>query len=318
MSRIQGEPSLDVVRGWLTSLSNWGRWGDDDDLGTLNFIGAAERAAALASVTGEKTVSCTARIGFERQPHASVGPSGGGPHASWQRPQRFLIQDGSEQPASDIRISGYDAFLIAPHGPNVTHLDAPRHTVLNGCCYNGIPAGATGPAGTIEAVKPGIVARGVLLDVAASRGVPWLEDGDPVYPEDLERCEAAAGLRVGKGDVLYVRTGYRARLPNGPTVRFAPRPGLHASCLPWLYERQVAVVAADVATDVVPHDYADLGMPVHTVGMWAMGLWLLDNCDHEALGDACKTLSRWSFLTVIAPLVLADGTGSPVNPIAIF
>lgn len=318
MSQTQDAPSLDVVRGWLTSLSNWGRWGDGDDLGTMNFIGPAERAAAVASVTGELTVSCAAKIAFERRPHSSTGPSEHGPHAAWQRPQRFLIQDGSEGPPSGTRISGYDAFLIAPHGPNVTHLDAPRHTVLNGTCFNGIPAGAPGSAGTIESVKPGIVGRGVLLDVAGARGVPWLEDGEPVHPEDLERCEEAQGVRVGSGDIMFVRTGYRGRLPNGPTERFAHRPGLHASCLPWLYERQVAVVACDVATDVVPHPYGELGLPVHTVGMWAMGLWLLDNCSLEALAPHCRDRAQWSFLAVIAPLDLADGTGSPVNPIAVF
>jgi kynurenine formamidase len=208
--------------------------------------------------------------------------------------------------------------LIAPHGPNVTHLDAPRHTVLNGCCYNGIRAGAAGSTGTIEAVRSGIVGRGVLLDVADVRGVPWLEDGEPVYPDDLERCEVATGTRIRRGDVIFVRTGYRARLPNGPTERYAHRPGLHASCLPWLYEREVAVVASDVATDVVPHDYGELGLPVHTVGMWAMGLWLLDNCSLEVLASSCLDRAKWSFCCVIAPLVLADGTGSPVNPIAVF
>jgi kynurenine formamidase len=315
---VQVVPTVEVVRGWLTSLSNWGRWGADDDLGTLNYIGVAERAAALTLVTGEETVSCAAPITFGRTPHSSSGPPASGPHPAWQRPQRFIIQDGTESASSSTRISGYDAFLIAPHGPNVTHLDAPRHTVLNGSCYNGIPAGAPGSRGTIESVSAGIVGRGVLLDVADVRGVPWLEDGEPVFPDDLERCEVATGTRIRTGDIIFVRTGYRKRLPNGPTVRFAHRPGLHASCLPWLHEREVAVVACDVATDVVPHDYGELGLPVHTVGMWAMGLWLLDNCNLEALAPACRDRSRWAFLAAIAPLDLADGTGSPVNPIAIF
>jgi kynurenine formamidase len=311
-------PSLEVVRGWLSSLSNWGRWGGDDDLGTLNFIGASERAAALTLVTGEATVSCTAPITFGREPHTSSGPSPGGPHGAWSRPQRFVIQDGTEAPNPSTRFSGYDAFLIAPHGPNVTHLDAPRHTVLNGCSYNGIPAGDPGPRGTIEAVRAGIVSRGVLLDVAGVRGVPWLEDGEPIRPDDLERCEAGAQTRIRRGDVVFVRTGYRKRLPNGPAARYAHRPGLHASCLPWLYQREVAVIASDVATDVVPHDYGELGLPVHTVGMWAMGLWLLDNCSLESLAEHCRERRRSAFLALIAPLDLADGTGSPVNPIALF
>jgi kynurenine formamidase len=317
-SNPSSEPSIDEVRGWLTTLSNWGRWGDDDDLGTLNFIGAAERAVALSLAKGDATVSCAAPITFDREPHSSTGPSAGGPHAAWSRPQRFVIQDGTEAPNPGTRFSGYDAFLIAPHGPNVTHLDAPRHTVLNGCSYNGIAAGARGSRGTVESVSAGILSRGVLLDVATARGVPWLEDGEAVRPDDLERCELAANSRIRRGDMLFVRTGYRKRLPHGPTARFAPRPGLHASCLPWLYEREVSLIACDVATDVVPHGYDGLGMPVHTVGMWAMGLWLLDNCSLEELALECERLERWEFLSVIAPLVLADGTGSPVNPLAIF
>jgi kynurenine formamidase len=229
-----------------------------------------------------------------------------------------LIQDGTEEPSAGTRISGYDAFLIAPHGPVVTHLDAPRHTVLNGCCYNGIRAGEPGSRGTVESTRAGIAGRGVLLDVAGVRGVPWLEDGEPIRPEDLERSEEAAQTRIRRGDVIFVRTGYRKRLPNGPTARYAHRPGLHASCLPWLYEREVAVVASDVATDVVPHDYGELGLPIHTVGMWAMGLWLLDNCNLERLADFCREHRRSAFLAVIAPLDLAEGTGSPVNPVALF
>jgi kynurenine formamidase len=313
------QPSLDEVRGWLKTLSTWGRWGPDDDRGTLNYIGDAERAAALRLATGAATVSCSARIGFAGETHPSRGaPEQPGPHPAWSRPQRYVIQDGTEAPAPETRFSGYDAFLIAPHGPHVTHLDAPRHTVLRGSSYNAIPAGSPGPRGTVEAVGDGIVGRGVLLDVADARGVDWLDDGDPVYPDDLEACEAKTGVEVGPGDVIFVRTGYRGRLPHGPTERFAPRPGLQAACLPWLHERQVSVVACDVATDVVPHGYEDLGMPVHTVGMWAMGLWLVDNCSLESLAQTASRLGRWSFLAVISPLVLEDGTGSPVNPLAVF
>jgi kynurenine formamidase len=313
------DPSLAEVRGWLDSLSTWGKWGSDDDRGTLNYIGEPERAAALRLATGAATVSCSARIAFEGDLHSSRGASEhAGPHAAWSQPQRFVIQDGADAPEPETRFSGYEAFLIAPHGPHVTHLDAPRHTVLRGCSYNGIPAGAPGPRGTIEAVGDGIVARGVLLDVAAARGVDWLEDGDPVYPDDLEACEAHADTQVLPGDVIFVRTGYRRRLPYGPTQRFSPRPGLQAACLPWLHEREVAVVASDVATDVVPHGYAELGLPVHTVGMWAMGLWLVDNCSLELLAEVAARLGRRSFLAVLSPLSLADGTGSPVNPLAIF
>ena len=107
-------------------------------------------------------------------------------------------------------------------------------------------------------------------------------------------------------------------MPAGPPTRYASRPGLHAACLPWLAEREVAVLGSDVAVDVVPHGDPELGLPIHTVGIWAIGLWLIDNCDLEDLADVCRSHPRWEFLTVVAPLVLASGTGSPVNPLALF
>ena len=315
-------PPLEQVRGWLTSLSTWGRWGPDDDLGTLHHIGPSEQAAAIALATGAATVSCALPIRYERPAHGARGANSGDPHAAWGVPTRFVVQDGAAAQSPAKRHPAYDAFLIAPHGPLVTHLDAPGHTVLDGHVYNGLPPTtetAAGPKpGSIEAVRNGIVGRGVLLDVPALTGREWLEDGEPVHPEDLEACEARAGLRVGRGDLLFVRTGYRKRLPQGPATRYAPRPGLQAACLPWLSEREIALIASDVAIDVYPHGYEELGLPIHTVGMWAMGLWLIDNCGLEQLAAECRDRQRWSFLMVVAPLVLGSGTGSPVNPLALF
>lgn len=319
MTKEQSVPSADEVRGWLTGLSTWGRWGPEDDLGTLNYIGPAQRAAAARLVSGSAVVSCALPIIFGRDPHPSIGPAlAGTPHPSWAQPQRFVIENGADSPRSQTRLAAYDAFLIAPHGPHVTHLDAPRHTVLDGRSYNDVPAGTTGQRGTVEAVRDGIAGRGVLLDVPQVRGLPWLEDGQAIFPDDLEACEAMAGTEVGRGDVLFVRTGYRKRLPEGPRTRHAARPGIHAACLPWLHEREVAVLASDVATDVIPHAYEEIGLPVHTIGMWAMGLWLVDNCDLERLANECSLLARWEFLAVLAPLALRDGTGSPINPLAVF
>jgi kynurenine formamidase len=317
----RSRPGVDEVRGWLTSLSTWGVWGPDDDLGTLNYIGPAERAAAVRLATGEGSVSCALPITARPDPDPGAIPTPGAgpdPAASWLFPRRFSIQDGASAPRSATRFAASDAYLIAPHGPYITHLDAPRHTVLDGKVYNGAPAGASGPRGTIEAVSAGVVGRGVLLDVARAREIPWFDDGEAIFPEDLELAEAAAGTRVTRGDVLFVRMGYRKRLPNGPKARHSPRPGLQAACLPWLHERQVAVLASDVPIDVIPNEYEEIGLPIHTVGMWAMGLWLVDNCDLERLALACARLGRWEFLSVLSPLILTDGTGSAINPLAIF
>lgn len=315
-------PSEAEVRGWLDSLSSWGRWGPDDDRGTLNHIGVAERAAALRLATGDTVISCALPITYDRPPHGTRDGEPGRPHPGWLQPQRFVIADGDDAGATWRRFPTYDAFLIAPHGPAVTHLDAPGHTVLDGRSYNGLPPGtATTVApkpGTLDSVRDGIVGRGVLLDVPASMGRTSLDDGEAIHPEDLEACEAWSGVHVGRGDLLFVRTGYRTRVPGVPKSRYASRPGLQAACLPWLAEREVAVLAADVAIDVVPNGYEELGLPIHTVGMWAMGLWLIDNCGLERLAAYSVAQRRWSFLAVLAPLALSSGTGSPISPLALF
>jgi kynurenine formamidase len=140
-----------------------------------------------------------------------------------------------------------------------------------------------------------------------------------VLPEHLLECERQQGVTVQQGDVLFVRTGYRARNFHGlRTGDDFKRPGIQAACLPWLHEREISLLASDVAIDVLPHGYEALGHPVHTVGMWAIGLWLIDNCYLERLSETCAELGRHSFFVTVAPLILRGGTGSPVNPLAIF
>jgi kynurenine formamidase len=170
-------------------------------------------------------------------------------------------------------------------------------------------------------VPNGIVGRGVLLDVATARGVPWLDPGDGVLPDDLEAAEARQGVRVGSGDIVLLRTGYgRRRRESGPLMVDDGQAGWHAACLPWLHAREVAAIGADTAQDVVPTGYegSELGLPVHSIGLVAMGLWLIDNCDLEELRDACEQLGRFEFLLTLPTLRLAGATGSPVNPLAMF
>ncbi len=171
----------------------------------------------------------------------------------------------------------------------------------------------------IHALRDGIVSRGVLLDIPRSRGVDYLEPGDPIFPEDLERAETAADVSVESGDVLFVATGrWAARDAKGPAKMGQPMAGLDVSCLPWLHERGVAALGSDGISDVIPPRVGGLGIPIHTVAIVAMGLHLLDNLEFATLAQACAEEERWAFLITIAPLVLTNGTGSPVNPIALF
>lgn len=172
----------------------------------------------------------------------------------------------------------------------------------------------------VTAAGDGIVTRGVLLDVAALRGVDWLLPGEGVFPDELEAAENRAGVRVGPGDALLLRTGYgRKKRERGPDrVEDVGRAGWHAACLPWLRARDVALIGADTAQDVQPCGYPSFRSPVHAIGIVAMGLWLLDDCDLEPLAETCVRLGRSEFMLQVNPLRLSGATGSPVNPIALF
>jgi kynurenine formamidase len=242
-----------------------------------------------------------------------------------------MLRSGEGDQAQDAgRVSATDAFLLQPHGLAMTHLDAPSHSLVRSdpardwTTYNGKPARLVSTAegaavGSIELAGEGIVSRGVLLDIARLRGREWLEADQPVMPDELEAAQAAQGVRVEPGDVLCVRTGFpRRRLALGPRSSGEGVCALQAACLPWLREHDVAVMGADTGNDVMPSQYPELGLPVHAVGMGALGLWILDNPDYETLTETCARLGRWEFQVTIAPLKLANGTGSPVNPLALF
>jgi kynurenine formamidase len=300
-------PKEDEVLSYFDALSNWGRWGPDDELGTLNFVTPAKRIAAAQLVRVGETVSCAWDIGGA----AAMSPPA----------QRFMLATG-EGPAA----TGAGDYLgVAYHGYTVTHIDGLSHVFWNGCTYGGrassvVSSGAGATQLGIETLFGGVVTRGVLLDVARQRGVDWLEPGDSVDPDDLERCEAEHGVRVDSGDVLLLRTGYgrKIRERGRDDVGAVGRAGWHASCLPWLHAREVAAIACDTAQDATPSGYERLRSPIHSVGIAAMGLWLIDNCDLEPLSATCDRLGRWEFLFGLAPLRWVGATGSPANPLAIF
>jgi kynurenine formamidase len=209
------------------------------------------------------------------------------------------------------------------HGNTVTHLDSPCHIFWDGTMYNGRPHSlvdaATGSAwAAVTAAANGIITRGVLLDIARARDVPWLEPGQGVFPGDLEEAERRQGVRVRSGDAVLLRTGYgRVRHEAGKASGFT-QAGWHASCLPWLHDRDVALIGADTPQDVQPSGYDDVLMPVHAVSLVAMGLWLLDNCDLEACAATAAELGQWDFHLAVTPVRFAGTSGSPVNPIATF
>ncbi len=292
------------VLAFHTSLSNWGRWGDDDQLGALHLITPEVTAAAAATVRSGNTVSCARTL--NTQP-AADNPAPVAHH---------MIGTATEG-------WGADYLALAPHGFATSHIDALCHVMHEGRLFNGYPAETVTAHGAtrlgIHHLNRGVVTRGVLLDIPLLRGVDALEPGDAVFPEDLEAAEAQAGVVVRPGDALLVRTGrWRWRDEHGPWDLGSLAAGLDASCLPWLRERDVAVLGSDGVSDVLPSRIEAVFMPIHTVVIVAMGVHLLDNLDLDALAGTCAAEERWEFLFVVAPLVLRRGTASPVNPIAVF
>ena len=211
------------------------------------------------------------------------------------------------------------------HGWAITHVDSLAHFFWEGKLYNGRPAhlisasmGAT--VESIELAAEGIVSRGVLVDVPLVRGVDWVERGEGVTPEDILAAEEKCGFTIEEGDVLLVRTGqHRRRALEGPVnLDLAGSTACQAACLPLFHERRIAMLGTDTSNDIRPGQYEKVPQPVHQVGIVAMGMWLLDNADLEALAEACAARGRWEFMLSMSPLKLSNTTGSPVNPLAVF
>jgi kynurenine formamidase len=217
-----------------------------------------------------------------------------------------------------------DTVALHIHGNADSHIDALCHITYDGMLYNNVPAATLTSDGPEElsietAACRGIVGRGVLLDIPRLHRVPWLEPGDNVTAEDLVEAERAQGLRVGVGDLLFVRVGHRSRRRKlGAWDVAQARTGLHPGALELLAERRVALLGSDGNNDTAPPVTEGVAFPVHVLAVNAMGLHLLDFLQFEELVSACEQEHRWSFLAVIAPLRLQAATGSPVNPIAIF
>jgi kynurenine formamidase len=311
-------PSEAEVVEYLKTQSNWGRWGTEDELGTLNLITPAKRLAASRLVKDGVPVTCARPIVTDITADTTF------------QVLRFMVDSGegrdTASPERRLARRGASEFIgMVFHGYTVTHVDTPAHFFWDGRIYNGrscnlITSREGAQAEAIELLHDGVVSRGVLLDVAGARGVPWLGPGEGVMPADLEAAEKAQGVRVEPGDILLARTGYYARrLGEGPVNPGRDgSPGPHAALAPWLRERGVAMWGSDTHNDVTPTPYPGMGHPFHIVALVGLGLWLIDNMNLEDLARACAERRRWEFLLTIAPLRLRNVTGSPVNPIALF
>ena len=311
-------PTEEDVLGYLESLCNWGRWGSEDQKGTLNLITPEKRVRVADLINDGRTVSCSRPITTELAPDVTF------------QTMRFMVDSGegreTDSPERIPQRRGAAEFIgMVFHGQTITHIDSLSHYSWHGKMYNGRPVNlVTSREGaqvlSVDVAHEGIVTRGVLLDVAKNSGRDWYDPGEAVMPNDLEAAEEAAGVRVESGDVLLVRTGnYRKRLERGPSdPRHEGPPACHVACAPWFYDRGIAMLGTDTPNDIRPSGYPNIFSPLHTVSLVAMGLWIIDNCNLEELSRACEERNRWEFMLVISPLRLSNVTGSPVNPIAVF
>ena len=295
----------DEVVALFSECSNAGRWSDSDEQVTLNLITPEKRLSASGLVKFVEVYSLSVdlnTVSSPKNPHPLV------------HTMHYL---GFSAP-----MSAADSVALEIHGLDATHLDAVAHVNFDGEIYNGRKAAeAFTPDGlsfgSILAMRRGILTRGVLLDVAGARQLQWLEASQGVSPDDLDEAEKRSGCRVEPGDAIFVRVGLAPRESVKGTGNPLVRAGLIPESVRWLHQRGVAVFSGDCG-EQMPSPYPRVPLPLHQIGLVAMGLTILDNPDVEVLGAATRRHRRNEFLLVCSPLRIPGGTGSPVNPLAIF
>ncbi len=294
----QAEPGDEVTKEqfdtWMTELSNWGRWGADDQLGALNLITPAKRVAAARLVQAGRTVSMARDMTVTRLDNPD--------QAGANRPPVLV---GSVRSVFDINPAGgffWERYEIEYHGSLVSHLDALCHVAYNGKVYNGFnfedvaskEDGCTRLGVTNS--KDGLVTRGVLVDLP----------GRAVRREDIEAWEAETGITISAGDALFLRTGRDV----GQTG------GYHPSLIPFFKERDIALLGADVPQE--GGQVEGVLVPIHVFTLVALGVHLLDNLGLEELARTANELGRWEFMFMASPTGVPNGAGAAINPIAVF
>ena len=291
---------------WMTELSNWGRWGKDDQLGALNLITPEKRRQAMALAKSGTVISLERKIVPSRAPDDTKAD--GKPHGVAFYDIRFKTFPAGDPRGNDGFSSDIQESHV--HGP-MTHLDALCHDSANGKLYNGYPletvsqeVGCTRLG--LDNLKEGIVTRGILIDMTRLKSASSREPGTRVYVDDIDAWEKQTGLKVSPGDALFV---YNPARPGAqPPV---PAAGFDLSVVPWMKARGVAVTSNVMA--IADDRHAD-----HRLVLVALGTYLLDGVALDGLAETAARLNRWEFMLVVAPLQVPGSTGSIVNPLAMF
>lgn len=300
-------PGRDEIAAHLRDRSNWGRWPQNPSAGTANLITAEKRVSAASLVRTGQTVSLSRPLPTE--------PAPDNPQPVQQFVKRLDMEDGVG--------AAMDHLGVFQHGFSVTHIDALSHFWdADGMFEGHDPEEALtfdgAKFGGVEAWSGGIITRGVLLDVPKHRGGEFVKMDTPVHGWELEEIAAAEGLTLESGDAVVVHCGreqYAAANGGYYAPVGKPYPGLHGSTLPFFKDNDVGLLVWDME-DAAPNEY---GLPVTVHGaINAYGLAMVDNALIEPLSRACAETGRYEFMLVCAPLVFEGGTGSPVNPLALF
>jgi len=294
----------------MTQLSNWDRWGKDDQMGAVNLITPATRkhAAGLVKEGASFSMARTAELEKAVDNNQPV----------IRKVTRVGVGQLTTGPGGTA-----DTFFISYHGYVHTHMDTLCHFLYKGKMYNGYSQDEVTENGaaknSILNFKNGIVTRGVLMDIPRLKGVDYLEPGTRIYPEDLDAWEKKARLKVGAGDVVFVRTGRWARRDaKGPWPVSQGLAGLYITCAKWLHDRNVSILGGDGAQDVLPSGIDGIPQPVHELVLVAMGMPIFDNCDLELISKEAEKRQRWEFMVTASPAAVPGATGSVLNPIATF
>ena len=296
-------------------VSNWGRWGDDDQRGTLNLITPEVVRRGLAAARTGRTFSLAL-------PFDQTGPQWDNVHMPERINPELRTHTVNVAFTGDTRdfTTSDDSFRMGSQA--VTHWDAIAHVGYEGKLYNDTPDDVVSADGArrlgVEHFGP-VVTRGVLLDVARAHGVDHFDDNYAITGDDLERAAGAAGVVVESGDALLVRTGHMHFLRRGDKQRYSmPSPGLSTKSIAYLRDHDVAAVATDTMTfEVYPCEDPAVFMPVHMIQLRDIGLvqgqnWFLDDLAADCADDA-----QYDFLLVAPPLPLTRAVGAPVVPVAI-
>jgi putative cyclase len=302
------------------SLSNWGRWGRDDERGTLNLVTPEKTKAALGLVKAGTVVSLARFASLEKTiDDFNFGPT---KHEMWY---------GLAGPPKPGETRGaLDTVSYGLHDGTNSHLDALCHYTLlrNGkvVVYNGHPSATEEGCSknAIDRMGPGFATRAVLVDMPLLKGVEWLDPHAPIYPEDLEAWEKFANVKIGSGDAVLIRTGrWALRAAKGPWPQAREAAGLHASVMPWLKERDIALLGSDAVNDVQPSGIVGgsgeaANRPVHLISIAVMGMPLVDNGYFEDAAREAATRKQWEFFMTVQLTGLTGGTATNFNALGIF